>query len=136
MPGVIFLFAVFWAYKGWFEYGFWENGGPGGGFLAVVVGLLCAFLCVLELIKGEKSSGVPVNRKHFIPFLACIIMLGLIKVIGMTLSFGLFMIVWLMLLEKFTFMKAAIAGLSTAGMVYLLFKVFLHVPLPAGYFGI
>lgn len=136
LPIAIFLFASFWAYKGWFEYGFWENGGPGGGFLAVIAGVLCAVLCLIELVKGEKSAASSVTGKHFIPVIACLILLVLVKVFGMILSFGLFMIAWLVFLEKFTITKAVVAGLCTAGVVYLLFKLFLHVPLPTGYFGI
>jgi multisubunit Na+/H+ antiporter MnhB subunit len=132
---IIGLMGACWAYKGWFEYGFWVDNSPGGGFLAVIVGSLTVLLCLMELFKNQTPT-TKLEKRHVLPVIATIIMLIAINYLGMIISFGLFIIGWLIILEKYTKLRALFIGLSSTVVIYFIFKFFLHVPFPTGYLGI
>lgn len=135
IPLIIAVFGAFWAYQGWFEYGIWVNRGPGGGFIPFVIGLLTVLLCIPEIV-ANKSPVFAIEKKHAIPVIATVIMLAAVKLLGMVITFGLFMAGWLVFLEKYPKLRAAVIGVSTSAVTYFLFKHFLQVPLPTGYLGI
>jgi hypothetical protein len=136
LPFCILLIGVYWVYKGWFDYKFWENNGPAGGFLVVIVGLLCCLMSLIEIVKGAKIHSLALNFKNFIPILACIVLIGVSKLLGMVLSLGLLMFIWLVFLEKYPIRKATVIGVCTVGFIYVVFTVLFNVPFPVGYLGI
>ncbi|WP_257350079.1 tripartite tricarboxylate transporter TctB family protein [Pseudalkalibacillus decolorationis] len=135
IPLIVAIIGTYCAYQGWFQYGFWVNKGPGGGFLPVIIGVLCALLCIYEAIKNTDTS-VRFERKHLFPIIATILLFFAINIVGMIAALGLFMIAWLFFLEKFTIYRSATLGICTTGVIYIVFKLFLHVPFPVGYLGI
>ncbi|WP_165842259.1 tripartite tricarboxylate transporter TctB family protein [Paenibacillus xerothermodurans] len=139
VPMVIALIGAYWAYQGWFKYGVWVNKGPGGGFLPFVAGVLTTVLCCVESAKSAKQSGekaAKIQAKQWLPVAATIVMIAVFQVCGMIVTFGLFVIAWLLFFERYPIHRAAFIGVSATAVIYLVFRFFLQVPFPAGYLGI
>lgn len=131
----IALFAGFWAYQGWFTYGFWEGNTPGAGFLPFIIGVITALLAIVGFFKNGPPS-FKVEKKNFIPVIGALLMIASISVLGMILSVLLFIILWLLFVEKFTIKRASILGVSTTLVIYVIFDTVLKVPFPKGIIGI
>jgi len=130
------MIALFGIYQGWFRYGFWENNGPGSGFIPVIACVLLAIFTLSIFMKDIKQPSV-LNKKQLYPIVGGGILLLLsIQVVGMILSIAVFMIVWLFAIEKSPILRASIYGLTTTAVIYIIFKVALEVPLPEGLIGI
>ncbi|MGU4854554.1 tripartite tricarboxylate transporter TctB family protein, partial [Escherichia coli] len=69
------------------------------------------------------------------PVLAVFIVLLGINYLGMMIACCLFIIAWLKFLEQYSLKRASIIGLGTTVAIYLVFKVWLNVPLPTGILG-
>lgn len=136
VPIATTLLGFVWAYKGWFEYGFWVDRGPGGGFLPVIVGLLCTLFSIAELVKGAKQMEFSIKWRHFLPVVGCIILFGAVYIFGMVLCLGLFMIAWLVFLEKYPILRATLIGIGTTTLIFFVFQYLFSIPFPTGYLGI
>jgi len=132
---LIAIAGAYWAITGWTQHGFWVNKGPGGGFLPVIIGTLTLLLSFPDILKGMKSV-VKIERVHIYPIIGALLVIAFSNIFGMMITLGLFMIVWLIVLGKYTIPRAAIIGISTTAIVYVVFKLFLHVPFPTGFMGI
>jgi putative tricarboxylic transport membrane protein len=131
----IMLFSGFWAFQGMFKYGLWVDNGPGGGFLPVTIGLITFILAAVGLFKESKPT-VKIEKKNFLPVLGAFVMILAVQIFGMIISSGLFIIAWLLVIEKFKIKKASILGISTTAVIYFVFKFFLNIPFPQGLIGI
>jgi putative tricarboxylic transport membrane protein len=131
----IMVFSGYWVMKGWTTFGFWVDNGPSGGFMPVVFGLITFVLAFYGLIRDNKSKS-KVEVKNFIPVLGALLLILSVKVFGMIVSSGLFIIIWLLYVEKFPIKKASIIGFSTTLVIYFVFKFFLKIPFPQGFLGI
>jgi putative tricarboxylic transport membrane protein len=117
---------------------------PGIGFMPFLVGVLLAVSgCVLTLFatlkgkEGDDKSWAGENWKNIIlPLLALFIYIGLMEPLGFLLS--TFLLIFF--LFKMTAPKKWLAPLVTSGVIvffsYLIFFVWLKVPLPKGFFGV
>lgn len=130
----ILIFSGYWAYQGYFEYGFWDGTAPGAGFLPVTMGLIVFIMTLVGLFKKAKAAH-PVSRKNFTPLWGAVVLILAVKIFGMILSTGLFLIIWLYYLEKFTIKKSAIISISTTVIIWFLFRFILNVPFPTGFVG-
>lgn len=131
----LFIFAVYCIYQGFFNYGFWENNTPGGGFLPAIGGIILA-IASLNIIIVNNNKHTPITTNVILAILASMIMVFLIEYLGMILILALFMIAWLKLVEKYSLLRSFMYGGTTTIIIYLVFKVALNVPLPEGIFGI
>jgi putative tricarboxylic transport membrane protein len=131
----VLIFAGYWAYKGWFDYGFWRDNGPGGGFLPVTMGLIVIVLTLYGLIKDNQPAE-PVEKRNFAPLIGSVFMIAAIYIFGMLVSAGLFIIAWLIFVEKYPRKKSIIIGCSTTVIIWFLFRFILNVPFPQGFIGI
>ncbi|WP_134701112.1 tripartite tricarboxylate transporter TctB family protein [Ammoniphilus sp. YIM 78166] len=132
-PLIMILVGGYAVYKGSFEYGLWVNKGPGGGFLPAVMGVLLILASLILLMK--KEAKVAYQRKNFAPVFAVFIVLLFIKYLGMMIACGLFIVAWLKYLEQYSLGRASAIGIGTTVAIYLVFKVWLNVPLPTGVLG-
>ncbi|KAB2330469.1 tripartite tricarboxylate transporter TctB family protein [Cytobacillus depressus] len=131
----LFIAALYCSYQGWFRYDFWENNSPGSGFIPVIAGVLLGIFSLNVFIKNEKAS-LALNKNHLYQVLGSFLLLGSVQVFGMIISIAAFMVVWLIVIEKFPLSRASIYGVATTTVIYIVFKVALSVPLPEGVFGI
>lgn len=133
---LIAIFSGFWAIYGWLKFGIWVEDGPSGGFLPFFIGLMTFILALFGLVS--KKSGFPeaITKRNFFPVIGVLVTILLIQIFGMIVSSGLFIIGWLVFLEKYNVKKASVIGVSTTIVIYIVFKFFLQVPFPQGLIGL
>ena len=87
IPIASIITGGYFAYKGWFEYGFWIRKGPGGGFLPVMVGLLTVTLSliVLKQTLAQEETFV-LYKKSLYPVGITLIALLIINHIGLLIN--------------------------------------------------
>lgn len=144
--------SVFWAVVGMLfciggtHYGLRRSGIPGPGFLPFVAGLTLVALSLILLISrllsrgadaGSMGEPIPSGQalKRVLQALSALCFYALaVERLGFAFTTFLFMVVVLWLgPRKWTFVLPAAFG-ATA-FFFLLFKVLLNVPLPAGILG-
>lgn len=134
IPIGLFVFAIYCIYQGFFNYGFWENNTPGGGFVPALGGIVLAIASIILIIVNNKEH-TPITRNIILAILASILMIFLIDYLGMILVLALFMILWLKIVENYSIFRSIMYGGATTIVIYIVFIVALNVPLPEGVFG-
>lgn len=127
------LFIGLYALYSSFKYGIWINNGPGGGFIALFIGLILVVLCGYSLLK-EKSEVFKINelKKAMTPFIGIGLTLLIIKIFGFFMGIGIYILVWLVLIEKYKVVKALTIDLVICAFMYAIFSIWLKVPFPNG----
>jgi len=129
-----------------FEARRWEYlgpDGPGPGFFPLWYGIalvaLSALLVGMSLAQRAREPGGAVNWREvgralaaWAGLAACV---GLLKVLGFLLAFGLFTFFLVAVMYHRTLASAAAVSLGMALGFYLLFPVALNVALPVGLLG-
>ena len=112
---------------------------PGPGFLpfwtGVLIGLMSLGLLVKSIWQGGGSGGKFFQgsfRKPLFALLALIVYGLLFVILGYFICNFLFMIFMILLMEKKRWYVALGSGLITALAIYVVFSVWLQVPLPRG----
>ena len=127
----------YFAYQGWFEYGFWVRKGPGGGFLPVAIGLLTIALSLLVFKQTLAQSDSPaIDKRSLYPVAFTLVALLAIKYLGLLITVFLLVFLWLKILEKLPYWKSGAIGIGTVIFIYVVFQTWLYVPFPTGIFGI
>ncbi len=139
MDKAIEIFCAFigavWVYMGVFEYGFWTDKTPGGGFIPVLFGGLTVILCLVFLFRGQ-SKAVTINKHIWLPVLAVAAAMACISVLGMIATLLIMVFAWLRFYEKYTAVRAGIISGIVVAFVFGVFGMWLQVPFPAGLIGI
>ncbi|WP_347487775.1 tripartite tricarboxylate transporter TctB family protein [Desulfoscipio sp. XC116] len=133
------LMGIYWAVMG-FIYGFWKDFGPGSGFIPVVFGLLTAVLSLILLIQTlrvEKGESLDRQELRVIGKIMATVAAALISlnILGTIFTLIILIIAWLRFLERYTWFSAAKVSAGTAIIAYLVFVLWLRVPLPTGVLG-
>lgn len=128
----LFLIGAYALYTS-FKYGIWVDNGPGGGFIALFIGLILMILCGYSFLK-EKSEVFKVNelKKALIPFLGILFTLLIIKIFGFLIAIAIYILLWLTLIEKYRWFKATMIDLTICAFMYAVFSLWLRVPFPNG----
>ena len=125
------------------HYSYWGENGPGSAFLPFWLGLVMAVLAAMLLVGALRSSdpgpawlpsGVGLRRLALVVG-ASAAFAALLNVIGMTVGTVLFLVVLMRFLDRQPWPLTLAVALAVAGLNYLVFTHWLHVPLPAGPFG-
>jgi len=140
---VLLAFAVAFAAGALKFYPYTGPGGPGSAFLPFWLGVLMAVLAVMLLARALRSPDPGAEwlprgegRKRLLLVLGVTIALvALLKVLGMILGTALFLVVLLRLLDRSPWPLALGVAALTAGLNYLVFTHWLHVPFPVGVLG-
>jgi putative tricarboxylic transport membrane protein len=121
---------------------------PGAGFFPLWLGIFLAVLSAALFIQavsprqkgvGQEESFLPekAGRKRtflfFVVFALCIALMGRL---GFLITSFLFALAFLVVVEKYSWLKGLITSLCMAAVLYLLFNTVLQVPLPKGLWGI
>ena len=123
----------------------WEYAGPDGpgpGFFPLWYGIALvglSLLLVATSLKGTGAAGKPVGWRDvaralaaWAGFAACV---GLLKVLGFLLAFGLFTFFLVAVMYRRSLATAAAVSVGIALSFWLLFPVALNVALPVGKLG-
>jgi sterol desaturase/sphingolipid hydroxylase (fatty acid hydroxylase superfamily) len=121
-------------------YDYWGEGGPGPGFLPFWLGLVMALLASTMLVQSLKSkepgeAWLPHGkaRKRVVAVIGItILFVALLKVLGMVIGSALYLAVLMRYLERKPWPLTAAVSLCAAGVNYLVFAYWLHVPFPEG----
>ena len=125
------------------QHPYWTPNGPGSGFLPLWLGLVMAVLGAALLVGAVRRPGageawLPGGR----PLLRLIAVVAgtagfvaLMPVIGMTLGTALFLVALLRFLEGYSWVVTLGVAVATAGVNWLVFSHWLHVPFPPGILG-
>ena len=144
--------SLFWALIGilfcigGFHYGIRRSGIPGPGFLPFVTGIILVALSLILLISrfldrggraGPKEEPMPgglaLSRILIVLGALCLYVL-ILEPLGFMVTTFLFMIV-LLRLEPRKWMFILLVSIGATAFFFVLFKVLLRVPLPAGVLG-
>lgn len=136
VPIISILIGVYWIYYAVTKYGLWAGTAPGAGFLPMVVGLMLIIFSIWILTTPVVYKEGALQKKAFYPVIASILGLASVSIFGLIISMGLFVLLWLLILEKFSIFKATIIGVCATLFIYFVFKVWLMVPFPKGLLGI
>lgn len=133
---------------------FTKNGMPGPGFFPIICGIAIAVFGALLIVETklkakkaleneEKDSDLEENiinkteLKNFVWSIGSAIMVVILSpIIGMITSIGIAVAVMIKVLGEDSLIKAIVIGAGTALVLFLIFKVFLGVPLPNSYIGL
>jgi putative tricarboxylic transport membrane protein len=125
------------------HYAYWGENGPGPAFLPFWLGLVMAALAAMLLVGALRSSDpgpawLPSGdglRRLALVIGASVAFVGLLNVIVMTIGTVLFLGVVMRFLDRQPWRTTIAVALAVAGLNYLVFTRWLHVPLPTSPFG-
>jgi hypothetical protein len=124
-------------------YKWWGDDGPGPAFLPFWIGLLMAILAATMLVRSlrEKDAGeawLPqgkARRRVLVVVAATILFVVLLKVLGMMLASALYLAFLMRYMERNPWPLTLAVSATAAGINYLVFVRWLHVPFPEGLLG-
>jgi putative tricarboxylic transport membrane protein len=111
----------------------WEGFAPDSGFLPLIYGVLLTALALAAagqiLAAGDAGPTQP-YRKPVLVLAILIATVSALPVAGFLISvFGLLLLLYAVV-ERLPWLNAALVSAVTTGVLYLVFKVWLGVPLP------
>lgn len=127
--------SAVWVYMGVFQYGFWAEGVPGGGFVPSLFGGITLILCLTLLLKG-KGNAVAINKAVLFPIIMVVAVVIATYLTGMMTALIIMVFSWLKFYEKYTSKRAGIISIVIAGFIFGIFGLWLQVPFPTGMLGI
>jgi Tripartite tricarboxylate transporter TctB family len=111
----------------------WEGFAPDSGFLPLVYGVLLFFLAaavVIQLIATKDERPGEVIRKPLVVLGALIAAVASLPLAGFAISvFALLLFVYAAL-ERLPLLPSVLVSGATTGILYVVFKTWLGVPLP------
>lgn len=125
------IVGAYWAFNGWFEYGFWVNKGPGPGFLPVIFGVLTCVFCTARILRRDKDAE-PVDLKALLPIAAIVAFTVSIYIIGFLASAFLFMVGWLVNQGRYSYKYSIFLAAVVVFFIWGVFEYWLQVPFPTG----
>lgn len=132
--------GLYWIVMG-IVYGFWGETGPASGFTPVIFGfvvLISSGLLFWQNLRSKKDKKhIITKRELFFLFKVCLavcLIIFSLSRLGAFTSLALLLIIGVKLLSS-SWLMALCAGVGTTAVLYLVFKVWLMVPLPQGFLG-
>jgi putative tricarboxylic transport membrane protein len=124
-------------------YSFWGENGPGPAFLPFWLGLLMALLAAALLVGAVRSRDpgpewLPRGdglRRLVVVLGATVAFVALLNVIGMTIGTVLFLVLLMRYPDRQPWPRTIAVSVAVAGLNFLVFAHWLHVPLPESVLG-
>jgi hypothetical protein len=118
----------------------WTSDGPGSGYFPFYIGLV---ICISgagtlfqSLFGKEKNTEVFVDgeqlKRVLLVLIPAIVYVGAIQVFGIYVSSAVYIALFMVLLGKFSPIKAVIAAVGVNTVFFLMFEVWFKVPLYKG----
>lgn len=136
VPIISIIFGIYWLYFGLAEYGFWHGTAPGAGFFPTIVGLMLIGFSVWILKTPVVYKPGALQKRAFYPVIVTLLCFVSIYLVGLIISMGLMVILWLLIIEKYSIFQSVITGICATVFIYLVFRIWLMVPFPKGLLGI
>lgn len=132
------LISGYWIQQGIFNYGFWKESSPAGGFVPTIFGILVAVLSFTVLFRRTEKDKkkIEIEPAALIPVGAAVGGFLLIQIVGIAAAVFLFTTAWMKFLSKYSWLKSLFVGVVFTVFIYLIFRLWLSVPFPKGILGI
>lgn len=132
-PSALLMIALLFIYEGIVNIGFWEEDkGPLGGFYPVIIATVLIVVTGVCLLQTAKEKIIQVDSEELKLIVSVIGIIIGAYVIGLLLSIEIYLILWMRRVEKLNWKKSLIFSISTIGIVYLIFGIWLEVQFPMG----
>jgi putative tricarboxylic transport membrane protein len=129
-----------------FKYDYMTMYTPGPGFHPFWLGVCLALLSLYLIYDTFRRRNTKEESQSYLPGKKGLIRVGLILLItavlallmtrlGFVLSSFVFIVLTLFILEKFKIVKSIFYGVVMSGAIFLIFRYWLDVDLPKGWFG-
>jgi hypothetical protein len=137
--GELVLALVFVALGGlWIAKGarmsLWEGFAPDSGFLPLIYGVLLAGLAaavIAQLLAAGAAADSESIRKPLVVLGALAAAVAALPFAGFVVSVFAFLLFLYAMVERLPWLAATIVSATTTGMLYVVFKTWLGVPLPS-----
>jgi putative tricarboxylic transport membrane protein len=113
---------------------------PGPGFLPFGLAIVLILLSLLLISINRKKPKSPVpfwpHRTWFRPLLGVVILVFYALVIGklgFLITTFIFLLIWMGVIERLRWRTLISISIGTTVALYLIFRLFLEVPLPLGF---
>ncbi len=146
-PIMSLIIGTYWLITG-LKAGVWVKNRVGGGFVPSLVGGLAIIFSLLILLSEFKKTTVEDNNEEktetdqnqkktilirtLLPFVAVILTIACSYAVGLVVSLGLFILLWMLLYQKAGVLSSLLTAILTSVSIYLVFEVWLQVRLPVG----
>ena len=111
----------------------WDGFAPDSGFLPLVYGVLLAILAgmvLVQLARAKDTAETEPIRKPLIVMGALIAAVAALPIAGFVISVFALLLFLYAVVERLRFIPSGIAAAAITGFLYVVFKVWLGVPLP------
>jgi uncharacterized BrkB/YihY/UPF0761 family membrane protein len=111
----------------------WEGFAPDSGFLPLIYGVLLTVLALAAMGQVLIAGGAAPTEEFRKPLLVLVILIATVSalpVAGFVISVFALLFLLYAVVERRPWPTAALVSAATAGTLYLVFKVWLSVPLP------
>jgi len=121
-------------------YPYWGEGGPGSAFLPFWLGVVMAALALIMLLRRPRPAQDWVPRgegrtRVLVVIGVTIAFVVSLKILGMVLGTALYIAVLMRYLERHPWWLTAAVAAAAAGVNWLVFAHWLHVPFPVSPLG-
>jgi hypothetical protein len=111
----------------------WEGFAPDSGFLPLIYGLLLATLALAamgQILTAGEAGPTQEFRKPLVVLGILIATVSALPVAGFAISVFALLFLLYAVVERLPWLNAALVSAATTAVLYLVFKVWLGVPLP------
>jgi uncharacterized BrkB/YihY/UPF0761 family membrane protein len=111
----------------------WEGFAPDSGFLPLIYGVLLtalALVAISQILTAGEAGPTQEFRKPLLVLAILIAAVSALPVAGFLISVFALLFLLYAVVERLPWLPAALVSAATTGVLYLVFKVWLSVPLP------
>jgi hypothetical protein len=111
----------------------WEGFAPDSGFLPLIYGILLSALALAavgQILTAGEAGPTQEYRKPLLVLAILIATVSALPVAGFLISVFALLFLLYAVVERLPWLSAALVSAATTGTLYLVFKVWLSVPLP------
>lgn len=133
-PVATAVMAIVWMYKGFFEYGLWDEtaGCPADGLFPVIIGGMLLIASIINVAGSLKEEAVIFEKKALVLLASLVLIYISVNYIGFLPALFLFYVLWLLFFAKVGWKNTVIAATVMFVIVYFAFTVWLKISFPAG----
>ena len=124
--------AALWIAKG-ATMPLWQGFAPDSGFLPLIYGVLLFVLAgavLVQLVAAKDARPGEAIRKPLVILGALVATVGALPIVGFAISVFALLLFLYAAVERLPMLPSAVVSGATTGVLYLIFKTWLGVPLP------
>lgn len=119
---------------------YWDRFAPGSGFLPVWLGAVLVALVALLVLRNQSETQSSASepgawRKPAVIVAGLIVCVALVELLGFVVAVGAYLLFLLLFVERLPARLGGSVAVGTTLSIYLIFAVWLRVPLPKGPWG-